>query len=162
MEPNARATYQQKVLSTIAHILHQQEEARSMGSAWNDSGSKTTPSPKARARAPVLPSHQFSPTKFNIPKTGWDLTPKDPLPLDWYITDQMVATRSVGGTCFMITSPRLIASSVLPTVTWQEPTVSGIQESRPCGNQERMKLIVTCRWSKPLTLMTCCLLDKQL
>jgi len=92
MEPDARATYRRKVLSTIAHILHRQEEARGAGSTWNDPRSKTTPSPKARARAPVSPSRRFSPTKFNVPKIGWDLTPEDPLPLDWYITDQMVAT----------------------------------------------------------------------
>lgn len=92
MDSEQRAAHRKRVLNTIAHILKQHEEARSTRASWNDSPSKATPSAKARAKAPVSPSRRFPPTRFNVPASGWDLTPKDLLPLDWYITDQMVAT----------------------------------------------------------------------
>lgn len=92
MDNTARAGYRYKVLATIAHILVEHE--RNKNANANATSSPPTGSAKAPpggkvARSPV---RQFSPTKFHVPKTSWDMTPSEPGPLDWYITDQMVAT----------------------------------------------------------------------
>jgi hypothetical protein len=87
-----RAAYRKKVLSTVAYIQCEFEKARSGSPSRKQSGSKATPSPKAKGKTAGSPPRQFSASKFNVPKTGWDLTPQVLRPLDWYITDQMVAT----------------------------------------------------------------------
>jgi len=76
-EPDERSVYRKKVLNTIAHILHQHDVNRvgTTASAAN--------SPSRRS---------FSPTKYNVPGVGWDMTPERLHPLDWYLTDQKVAS----------------------------------------------------------------------
>ena len=75
MDKEQRNAHRKRVLNTIAFILHRDEKSRNA----------------SKGGAPVVsPPRGFSPTKFNVPKIGWDLTPEEPLPLDWYITDQMV------------------------------------------------------------------------
>lgn len=81
--------YRQKVLKTIAKILLDHEKAK-------NSGKNPPPSlgnPYARGRNPSLQTApKFKLTKFGIPKNDlWDETPSDLRPLDWYLTDQMVA-----------------------------------------------------------------------
>ncbi len=88
-------SHRRKVLVTAAHILLEHEKAKRKSAAHKGTETnkgKTLPPGKAgSARSPGSPARQFSATKFHVPKTGWDVTPAERRPLDWYITDQMVA-----------------------------------------------------------------------
>lgn len=75
MSPEDWITYRRRVLSTVAYLLKTHEEE------GNEKAQQESGSPR-----------RFSPTKFTVPDPGWDKTPQEPLPLDWYITDNMIVT----------------------------------------------------------------------
>ena len=95
MDEATWTAHRRKVLVTAAHILLEHEKAKRKSEAHKGTGAdhnKTPPPKKAgSAGSPGSPARQFSATKFHVPKTGWDVTPAERRPLDWYITDQMVA-----------------------------------------------------------------------
>jgi len=77
--PEERMQYRKKALSTVAKIMHE-----------HDSEKRKSLSPaNSPSKAPLR--RKFSPTVYIVPKEDWDRTPEPLRPLDWYITDQMVA-----------------------------------------------------------------------
>ena len=77
MDPEERNKYRKRMLNTLAHILEQYDKGDRKRRPTGKDGSPSR--------------DRFPPTIFEVPQEGWDLTPEQPLPLDWYITDQMVA-----------------------------------------------------------------------
>jgi len=80
-----RLKHRKKVLNTIAMILHKHDEASRKGrpSSTLAGGRALRGSPGRRG---------FSATKVSVPEGEWDRTPEPLLPLDCYLTDQMIET----------------------------------------------------------------------